>query len=58
MSEPTIIAGKDVSDWESFVAGRELPDGRVIVLYRDLFNMRLTISSAEGWGHGYYDDAW
>jgi len=37
---------------------RVLPDGRIITLETDLFNLRLTVSSAESFGIGVYDNDW
>jgi len=36
---------------------RTLPDGNVISLYRQLYNFKITRSSAQSWPHT-YDDSW
>lgn len=37
---------------------RVLPDGRVLTLERDIYNLRVTISSPETFAAGQYDDDW
>lgn len=37
---------------------RELPDGRVLVVYQQIFNAKLTISSKQSYEMGFLDDAY
>jgi hypothetical protein len=37
---------------------RVLPDGRVLVLYAEIYNYKLTISSPESFEFGVLDDAY
>lgn len=38
------------------LAKRVLPDGRILVVYKQITNANLTISSPESYRLGFYDD--
>lgn len=40
-----IVGGVDISDWENVAGARELPDGRILLVTRRIYNTQLSISS-------------
>lgn len=52
-----IVAGHDISDWHGVVAHRVLPDGRVLLVTRRMYNVQLTVSLPHEWPYS-WADAW
>lgn len=55
--EPLIVAGHDISDWHGVIGHRVLPDGRVLIVYKRMYNSILTVSTAQEWPK-YWHDSW